>query len=385
MRIFYILSICILSNSTIKACVDEWKTVANGNWSTGKIWSINGGLPCTGTPAANACVIINNFVTIPGSSTIENTMTITINSSGTLSVGGDIINNGIITVFGTFNVAGSFTNSGTVINKEGGRCMIGDNFFNAGCTSNIINDGVVDVGNCIINDGTVQGNGGTYWVRNDAKNTSCCASFTGSIRVCDVNAQIVVGCGMVGPDVIQCYLSSLPVTLTYFIGSVESGNVTLIWETASEINSDHYIIERSLDMIAFEAAGLVQAAGNSSSAIQYSFIDRNPYQGISYYRLIAFDKDGTSRIYKSISVKNSFDRDAKIYPLPLKQNSGFTIQSRKIEKGKNLEVVICDITGRKMHSEAFAGSTENEVFVELKNADPGIYISFSLFLKIIYY
>ncbi len=83
----------------------------------------------------------------------------------------------------------------------------------------------------------------------------------------------------------------LPVELVRFSSVCQSGLVTLTWVTASERNSDAFIIERSADNITFDEIGTVAAAGNTSSITHYSFVDREPLN-IAYYRLKQFDRDG---------------------------------------------------------------------------------------------
>ena len=61
----------------------------------------------------------------------------------------------------------------------------------------------------------------------------------------------------------------LPVKLIEFKGEAESRMNLLKWRTASEINSDEMIIEKSEDGINFTAIGSVKAAGNSTTENKY--------------------------------------------------------------------------------------------------------------------
>jgi hypothetical protein len=71
-------------------------------------------------------------------------------------------------------------------------------------------------------------------------------------------------------------------------------NVLLKWSTASEINSDYFMIERSEDGLNFTEIGTVQAAGSSQSILEYEFIDYDAFsqQNFQYYRLKQVDFDG---------------------------------------------------------------------------------------------
>ncbi|MBK7553633.1 MAG: T9SS type A sorting domain-containing protein [Flavobacteriales bacterium] len=84
----------------------------------------------------------------------------------------------------------------------------------------------------------------------------------------------------------------LPVELTDFGAVVVEDDVELNWSTASEMNSDHFGIERSRDGLEFELIGTVPAVGNSSLTTHYAFTDRSPYTGHNYYRLRQVDNGG---------------------------------------------------------------------------------------------
>ncbi len=85
-----------------------------------------------------------------------------------------------------------------------------------------------------------------------------------------------------------------PVKLTKFNANLYGNmQVRLNWESASEINFSHYVIERSADGIIFKSIGEVQSKKLNSSA-SYDFIDEGPsIGGINYYRLKSVDLDGS--------------------------------------------------------------------------------------------
>lgn len=85
----------------------------------------------------------------------------------------------------------------------------------------------------------------------------------------------------------------LPVELVYFKAVDSCPDVLLKWTVASEINNDYFEIQKSYDLRNIEAVGMVTGAGNSNNLTDYSFVDKNPKQGIIYYRLKQVDYDGT--------------------------------------------------------------------------------------------
>ena len=96
--------------------------------------------------------------------------------------------------------------------------------------------------------------------------------------------------------------SALPVELLTFEANPGSGEVITQWTTASEQNSDHFTVERSTDRADFKPIGTVEAAGNSQHPLDYSFIDKAPVAGTSYYRLRETDTDGTISLSKVVAV-----------------------------------------------------------------------------------
>lgn len=98
---------------------------------------------------------------------------------------------------------------------------------------------------------------------------------------------------------------SLPVELINFAVYASGKTNVIEWTTASEINNDYFILERSADANYFEHVAVVQGAGNSSVTRNYSMTDNAPLSGISYYRLLQTDFDGANRIYGPLSIKRS--------------------------------------------------------------------------------
>jgi hypothetical protein len=89
----------------------------------------------------------------------------------------------------------------------------------------------------------------------------------------------------------------LPVLLTSFTATAgASGPVRLAWATASEVNSQAFEVERSLDGVAFSKVGQVAAAGTTTTARTYALLDAQLPTGASqlYYRLRQVDQDGTA-------------------------------------------------------------------------------------------
>ena len=96
---------------------------------------------------------------------------------------------------------------------------------------------------------------------------------------------------------------TLPVELLTLSARTESSDILLDWTTATEINTDHFNIERSTDLQSWTSIGTHPAAGNSQTAIDYDFRDPAPEQGINYYRLKMLDQDASFEYSWTVSAE----------------------------------------------------------------------------------
>ncbi|OFX27667.1 MAG: hypothetical protein A2033_06770 [Bacteroidetes bacterium GWA2_31_9] len=99
----------------------------------------------------------------------------------------------------------------------------------------------------------------------------------------------------------------LPIELLSFDVVSKGDLVEINWKTASEINNDYFIIEKSIDGVNFESFAKVDGAGNSNYLINYASVDYSPFKNITYYRLKQIDFDGkySHSSIKSVSTNNN--------------------------------------------------------------------------------
>lgn len=98
--------------------------------------------------------------------------------------------------------------------------------------------------------------------------------------------------------------TALPVELMSFEGEIKDGSNVLSWTTASENNSSHYDVEWSRDGFSWSTIGSEQAAGNSTSFLEYYFVEENPLLINNYYRLVQYDFDGQFEVFGPIVIDN---------------------------------------------------------------------------------
>lgn len=97
----------------------------------------------------------------------------------------------------------------------------------------------------------------------------------------------------------------LPVELLYFEGYGYPSYNNLKWSTASEYNSDYFLLERSIDGEQWDYVGTTKATGNSTQVVNYLYVDNFRFNGFIYYKLNQFDFDGNFKVYGPISINNT--------------------------------------------------------------------------------
>ena len=177
--------------------------------------------------------------------------------------------------------------------------------------------------------------------------------------------------------------AALPVKLVSFTGASDAANqVTLKWSSAYEVNSSHFIIERSVDGKGFLEVGKVSAAKNSKQNKSYESKDETS-SNISnhdslYYRLKMVDLDGKVEYSRIISLKiQRVDKslDVEIVPNPAISQ---VVQLRLvgIEKA-DAKMTVTNQAGKILRDKQLILTNKLITFLP-ENMPPGIY-----FVKVI--
>ncbi|MEO0473838.1 MAG: FG-GAP-like repeat-containing protein, partial [Bacteroidota bacterium] len=115
------------------------------------------------------------------------------------------------------------------------------------------------------------------------------------ITILDTDASHNISCG------------TFPVELLDISVEQYDAGTLLAWRTAKEINSSHFVVERSLDGVAFSPLkGDIPAAGNSEDIQSYQFIDTDAYKlgaRTLHYRLRQVDLDGAFQHSQVLSLQ----------------------------------------------------------------------------------
>jgi hypothetical protein len=243
----------------------------SATWTKGFNFPSNGpnSFVNTGTATLDAYLGMGSATTITNSGTM--TMT---NGMGNISANSSLINQR----GGVFRVIGQLVNSGSVSNA--GIVSSTSNFTNNSGAS--MTGPAAPLRGSFTTDG-YSSNAGSFGV-------------VGRLDFCDSGhpAGFDAQTGTVGAaNTTYCSARPLPVELAVFTAEVVKGQVQLRWATASEQNSDKFVVERSAQGEAYTAVREVSAQGNSTNVTVYAVADVQPLPGTSYYRLRQVDRDGT--------------------------------------------------------------------------------------------
>lgn len=168
----------------------------------------------------------------------------------------------------------------------------------------------------------------------------------------------------------------LPIQLSGFSASCNAEHeVNIHWTTASELNSDHFIVEKSRDLDAWQTVAEVHAAGNSNATKHYSTSDVNPYSEISYYRLVQKDFDGQSKTYDPVSVSCTESETSTISVFPNPNQGNFTVEIFNGAGAMQAEVVLSDLAGKKISSRSMnIYEDKNNMLFEENGLKTGTYL-----------
>lgn len=173
--------------------------------------------------------------------------------------------------------------------------------------------------------------------------------------------------------------SALPVELIGIqIACVNDGkNVEISWQTASELNSDLFIVERSFDGYLWTTVGQIEAAGTTTEKKEYSFIDKESRPSrIVYYKLSQVDFDGSKTTYPILSSNCEIPEEIKLYPNPV---SDLTYIEMVNNKSERVVIELRNMTGSLMNSAQYTLiDGTNLLSLEVESLQPGTYYAIIL-------
>lgn len=160
--------------------------------------------------------------------------------------------------------------------------------------------------------------------------------------------------------------STTPVDYLSFTAKLVSKEALLNWATATETNNKGFGVERSADGKSFTSIGFVKGFGTTTTPQQYTFTDKAPLSGISYYRLQQTDLDGSTAASPIVSVDNVAKTAITVYPNPA--TNVIHVNTTGLAAGY---IVVTDMSGKVVKTAIVAGGI---VDIDVTSLPSGSYV-----------
>ncbi len=224
----------------------------------------------------------------------------------------------------------------------------------------------------------------TNWVREEISLASYKAAQN-KIRFQINTDGSVVRDGWYVDDVGIIIYQIVPVEMLTFSASAQSNSVELKWATASEMNNRMFEIQRAdanagQNNLKWETIGFVEGKGTTTERTDYSYTDKSPVNGISYYRLKQIDFDGTYRILNAEMVEYNLIKNYSLeqnFPNPFNPS---TVINYSIPTAGHVKLTVYNLLGSEVavlvneHKDAGNYSTEFSTENLKNNLGSGVYI-----------
>jgi hypothetical protein len=169
----------------------------------------------------------------------------------------------------------------------------------------------------------------------------------------------------------------IPVELTSFSAIAKDDNVLLSWVTSTETNNLGFDVERrsTKSNQNWQKLGFINGTGTTTEKSSYSFVDKNPAEGKSYYRLRQNDFDGSSKIFNSVEVDFKSVKEYSLsqnYPNPFNPSTEINYS---LAKSGNITLKIYNLLGSEVTTlvNGFMEAGKHSVKFDANDITSGIY------------
>jgi hypothetical protein len=271
-------------------------------------------------------------------------------------------------ISGNFNVKGTVDQKGTLITHDLTIVNSSNTTINLfdGSLTRVTNNLYTNIANRVF----APSGFGTAYINNipgTGTNTGAnniTSDVAGLIKYCGpyINGAGACGkCGTATPGAGCPY--PLPIELVRFTAAQKGESALLSWTTGSEIDNDYFTVERSDDAINYQMIGIVKGAGNSLYATDYTYIDKQPLPGQSYYRLKQTDFNSHFEIFPPVGFSLAKDFPWLVYPNPAEGQVYISFYSQEEGLPKLATIEVTDLLGNQViHKSVRCGNSPINIF-----------------------
>ncbi len=156
--------------------------------------------------------------------------------------------------------------------------------------------------------------------------------------------------------------------LSFTAKGIDQTSALLKWQTASEVKTNYYIVERSLDGINFIKIANVNANGTNSGNYQYMDYSISIGTPKAYYRIKQVDQNGVIKTTNiqlvTFGINNS---EINVYPNPFSDEITLELD---IDEGEQVEIDIIDMMGKTVLKRIV---TSSKSLIDLSTLSNGVY------------
>ena len=158
-----------------------------------------------------------------------------------------------------------------------------------------------------------------------------------------------------------------------FNGHCNGSNIDINWNTASEYNSSHFILEHSRDGFYWSEIDIQESAGISTELRDYNFTHAGVVASTNYYRLLQVDIDGTIKKYSPIVVSctESTTGQMTVYPNP--SSGSFQIIIKNFTAVGEAKLMLVSATGAKIWDKSIEIGNGINTFLVSDELEAGVY------------
>jgi hypothetical protein len=157
-------------------------------------------------------------------------------------------------------------------------------------------------------------------------------------------------------------LAAVPVEFYEFKVNRKGEDAAYIyWSTATELNNEKFLVERSTDGITYKTIATVAGAGNSVSVQNYTMLDPSLEPRTYYYRIKQVDFDGkySYSVVRILNLNSNLVAQPEIYPVPF---NGDLKVKMELDTESETELKILDLNGKTVLRKLFEGTKGTNIF-----------------------
>jgi hypothetical protein len=160
--------------------------------------------------------------------------------------------------------------------------------------------------------------------------------------------------------------ASLPVTWLSFTAQLQGKSTLLTWQTATEQNTLHFIMQHSTDGSRWNDLGTIPAAGNSTAIRSYQYTHGNPVPGYNYYRLVQTDLDGQYS-YSKVNIIRAAGKPAPFVVMTNLATNGQV----KVLLQEAMIIRLYDTHGKELSRQQYAAGLQT---INVSKLSKGVYV-----------